>query len=61
MAKRSVPRYCNIFTLERLGKTPLILSDRTSAEFPADWTRQATANWLLVFGIPKPRKNHQAV
>jgi hypothetical protein len=46
--------YRNIFTLERLGKLPLILMDGTSIEFPVDWTKEAAQNWRECASLQKP-------
>jgi hypothetical protein len=48
------PPYRNIFTMDRLGKMPLVLRDGTSVEFPSNWTREEAQTWRQHTGLQKP-------
>jgi len=39
------PPYRNIFTMDRLGKMPLVLPDGSSVEFASNWTKEEADAW----------------
>jgi hypothetical protein len=52
MRKRTKPPpYRNIFTMDRLGKMPIVLRDGTSVEFPSNWTKQEAETWRQHAGL----------
>jgi hypothetical protein len=54
--KRRAPGYRNTFSMDRLGKMPLILKDGTSVEFPSNWSRDEAEEWRKRAGLSKPAK-----
>jgi hypothetical protein len=57
MPKQSKPHpYRNIFTMNRLGKMPLVLRDGTSVEFPSNWTKEEADIWREHANLSVPKK-----
>jgi hypothetical protein len=50
------PAYRNIFTMDRLGKMPLVLRDGSSVEFPSNWTREEADVWRQYSNLSNPKK-----
>lgn len=46
--------YRSFFSMNRLGKMPLILQDGTSVEFPSDWTKEDAQRWRERANLVKP-------
>jgi hypothetical protein len=51
------PAYRNIFTMERLGKMPLVLRDGSRVEFPSNWTKQEADIWRQHAKLADPKKH----
>jgi hypothetical protein len=48
------PPYRDVFTKDRTRRTPVILSDGTSVEYPAGWDKKSAKKWREYFGLLKP-------
>jgi hypothetical protein len=48
------PPYRDVFTSDRTRRTPVILSDGTSVEYPAGWSKAAAKEWRKSVGLTKP-------
>ena len=51
------PPYRNIFTMDRLGKMPLVLRDGSSVEFPSNWTKEEAEAWRKAANLHDPKRD----